>query len=310
MGTFHSFGLEVLRRFGEKIGLTGDIKLLDTLDAVTLLENHLAELKLDVLDNLYNPAIHLGGILGQIGRAKDELCPPERYAELCAAMRAPADAAAAALHAQIQAAGSDRGLKGKLEEAAKRQEQAAKAAEVAHCYGVYERLLREGGYLDFGDLISRTVELLEGHPDVLAALQAEYPHVLADEYQDVNRACARLVRLLAGRVRRPGCGRSATTGRASTSSRARPRPMSPPSGGTIPTGGGWNSASTTARGRPSWTCSARRARRWKLPDSPEETGLARAPRDVRGRHLIPPSPTPSRRMTWARQRASRGPFRT
>jgi len=205
VGTFHSFGLEVLRRFGDKIGLTApngvgqeQLKLLDTLDAVTLLENHLAELKLDALDNLYNPAIHLGGILGQIGRAKDELCPPERYASLCEAMRAPADAATEALQAQIRAAGSDRGLKGKLEDAVKRQEQAAKAAEVAHCYGVYQRLMREGGYLDFGDLISRTVELLEGHLDVLAVLQAEYPHVLADEYQDVNRACAHLVKLLAG----------------------------------------------------------------------------------------------------------------
>ena len=198
VGTFHSFGLEVLRRYGDKIGLTGDIKLLDTLDGVTLLENNLAELRLDALDNLYNPAIHLGGILGQIGRAKDELCPPERYAELCAAMQAPADAAMGALEAQVQAAGSDKGLKGKLEDAAKRQAQAAKAAEVAHCYAVYERLLAQNGFLDFGGLISRTVELLESHPDVLAALQAEYPHVLADEYQDVNRACARLVRLLAG----------------------------------------------------------------------------------------------------------------
>ena len=198
VGTFHSFGLEVLRRYGGKIGLTGDIKLLDTLDGVTLLENNLAELKLDALDNLYNPAIHLGGILGQIGRAKDELCPPARYAELCAAMQAPADAAMAALEAQVQAAGSDKGLKGKLEDAAKRQAQAAKAAEVAHCYAVYERLLAESGFLDFGGLISRTVELLESHPAVLADLQGEYPHVLADEYQDVNRACARLVRLLAG----------------------------------------------------------------------------------------------------------------
>ena len=56
---------------------------LDRLDAVTLLENHLAELNLKFLDNLYDPAMHLGGILGQIGRAKDELCPPERYAALC-----------------------------------------------------------------------------------------------------------------------------------------------------------------------------------------------------------------------------------
>nr|MDQ2687754.1 ATP-dependent helicase [Armatimonadota bacterium] len=76
--------------------------------------------------------------------------------------------------------------------------QAAKANEVARCYPVYERLKREAGFLDYADLITQTVALLEAHADVRAILQAEYPHVLADEYQDVNRASAKLVRLLAG----------------------------------------------------------------------------------------------------------------
>lgn len=193
VGTFHSFGLEILRRFGERIGLPHEIKLLDRLDAVTLLENHLAALNLTVLDNLYNPAMHLGGILGQIGRAKDELCPPERYAKLCQAMQTQADEAAQALASRV-----GKVLVKDRQEVDKIVERAARAQEVAHCYGVYERLMRQGGYLDFGDLISRTVALLEGHPDVLAILQDEYPHILADEYQDVNRACAYLVKLLAG----------------------------------------------------------------------------------------------------------------
>ncbi len=193
VGTFHAFGLEVLRRFGERIGLPAEIKLLDPLDAVTLLENHLDELNLDALDNLYNPAIHLGGILRQIGRAKDELCLPERYAELCRAMQTAADTNAAALTAR-----PGKVLVREQDAVDKAVENAKKAGEVAGCYAVYERLLRENGYLDFGDLICRTAALLEDHPDVLAILQAEYPQVLADEYQDVNRACAHLVRLLAG----------------------------------------------------------------------------------------------------------------
>ena len=193
VGTFHAFGLEILRRFGDRIGLPAEIKLLDQSDAVTLLENHLAELGLDALDNLYNPAIHLGGILRQIGRAKDECCPPERYAELCRDMQTAADTDAAAL-----AAKPGKILVREQDAVDKALENAKKAAEVARCYAVYERLLAGGGYLDFGDLIGRTVRLLEDYPDVLAAVQAEYPQVLADEYQDVNRACAHLVRLLAG----------------------------------------------------------------------------------------------------------------
>ena len=197
VGTFHAFGLEVLHRFGERIGLGGELKLLDTLDAVTLLENHLPELHLDALDNLYNPAMHLGGILRQIGRAKDERCGPARYAELCQAM-----AAAALAEADALAARPGKVLKREEEAVAKAVENAQKAGEVARCYAVYERLMREQGFLDFGDLIRRTTELLEAHPDVLAKVQTEYPQVLADEYQDVNRACAYLVRLLAGREAR------------------------------------------------------------------------------------------------------------
>ncbi len=193
VGTFHAFGLEVLRRFGDRVGLPSEIKLLDQMDAVTLLENHLAELNLDALDNLYNPAVHLGGILRQIGRAKDERCLPERYGAVCRAMQAAAEAEAAAL-----AAKPGRILVREQDAVDKALEGAKKAGEVARCYAVYERLLRDRGFLDFGDLICRTAALLEGHPDVLAVLRAEYPQVLADEYQDVNRACASLVRLLAG----------------------------------------------------------------------------------------------------------------
>ena len=94
VGTFHAFGLDVLRRFGKRLGLSQDVTLLDTLDAVTLLENHLPELNLDVLDNLYNPAVSLGGIVKQISRAKDELCSPARYAELCLKMAVQAEQAA------------------------------------------------------------------------------------------------------------------------------------------------------------------------------------------------------------------------
>jgi len=193
VGTFHGFGLDILRRFGDRLGLPAGIKLLDTLDAVTLLENHLPQLQLDALDNLYNPSAHLGGIIKQISRAKDELCPPARYAELCESMQAQAEQLAAEM-----ATKPGKKLKKDAEAAAHALLQAARAREVAHCYGVYETLLMEAGFLDFADLISHTVGMLESCPNILAALQAEYPHVLADEYQDVNRACARLVKLLAG----------------------------------------------------------------------------------------------------------------
>ena len=150
-------------------------------------------MNLDTLDILFNPAVHLGGIVKQISRAKDELCSPEQYAELCAAMSLEAERFATEMEAK-----PGKKLKKDADAALRAREQAKKASEVAHCYTVYQELLAQEGFLDFADLISRTVELLESNPDVLSTLQMEYPHILADEYQDVNRACARLVRLLAG----------------------------------------------------------------------------------------------------------------
>jgi len=63
-----------------------------------------------------------------------------------------------------------------------------------------ERRKFERGVLDFGDLESRTIALLEGHPEIRARVQAEYEAILMDELQDTNPLQWRLMNL----VRREG----------------------------------------------------------------------------------------------------------
>src|SRR4029077_19592099 len=46
-------------------------------------------------------------------------------------------------------------------------------------------------------LLERAVALLAGNPAVLEAYRHRYPHVLVDEYQDLNLAQERLVELIA-----------------------------------------------------------------------------------------------------------------
>ena len=58
--------------------------------------------------------------------------------------------------------------------------------------------MRADGVVDFADLINRPIEILRAHPEVREELQAQYRHLLVDEYQDVNRASALLLRELAG----------------------------------------------------------------------------------------------------------------
>ncbi len=173
MGTFHAFGLELLRKYGSHLGLPARLTVLDPVDALFLLERELPALPLNHYQNLYEPATFLSDILGAISRAKDELVGPVEYAELADRMFETATTA-------------------------EEVEAAEKAQEVAQVYAYYQTLLDREQLLDFGDLILRAVTLLRTNPELTQQLQQTYSHILVDEYQDVNRASGLLLREVAG----------------------------------------------------------------------------------------------------------------
>lgn len=173
MGTFHAFGLELLRKYGTRIGLPPRPGVLDPVEAILLLERELPALQLNHYQNLYEPTMYLRDILNAISRAKDELAGPDRYLELAERMR-------------------DQAMTPEAVEAA------AKACEVARVYAFYQGYLDQHDLLDFGDLIAKAVHLLRTHEDVRHELRRTYPHVLVDEYQDVNRASSLFLREIAG----------------------------------------------------------------------------------------------------------------
>ena len=73
---------------------------------------------------------------------------------------------------------------------------AARAA--AKVYPLYERMLKDASALDFDDLISRTVHLLEAHEPIRSKWQTQFKYIMIDEYQDTNAAQYKLVKLLTG----------------------------------------------------------------------------------------------------------------
>lgn len=75
---------------------------------------------------------------------------------------------------------------------------------VGKVYPVYHKKLRDNNALDFDDLLTEAVELLEMRPEVLERLQDRYRYLLVDEYQDVNRVQYLLLSHLA-RKRRNIC---------------------------------------------------------------------------------------------------------
>ena len=72
---------------------------------------------------------------------------------------------------------------------------------IGSIYQEYEKRLTEQSAFDFDDLIMRTVEVFDKHPNALARYQNRFRHVLIDEFQDTNHAQSRLATLLAGKWR-------------------------------------------------------------------------------------------------------------
>ena len=68
----------------------------------------------------------------------------------------------------------------------------------AQVFPLYERALKDAGALDFDDLISRTVQLLQTKPEIRAKWANQFKYIMIDEYQDTNAAQYKLVKLLTG----------------------------------------------------------------------------------------------------------------
>jgi DNA helicase-2/ATP-dependent DNA helicase PcrA len=70
------------------------------------------------------------------------------------------------------------------------------AQDLLDLYRAYRARLRKQKLLDFDDLLSLTVALLESCPEVRKRLRRRYPFISVDEYQDVNPLQYRLLQQL------------------------------------------------------------------------------------------------------------------
>lgn len=173
IGTFHGFGLDIIRRFHERLSLPRNPKLLERTDAIGFLEDEYPKLGLEHFKDLRDPSNSIKNILDAVSRARDEVIDSAGYRALAEAMRASAATA-------------------------DEREAAERSLEVATVFAAYEHMKAAKGYIDFGDLVALPVRLCEDHADVREHLAARYEHILVDEYQDVNRSSVRLLKGIAG----------------------------------------------------------------------------------------------------------------
>ncbi|WP_455186637.1 UvrD-helicase domain-containing protein, partial [Azospirillum palustre] len=171
IGTFHAFGLDLIRRRHLDLGYIREPRLMDRSEAIGLLEQEYLSLGLVHHRELWDPARPLKDMLTAISRAKDEVADATRFADLARLMLNSANSA-------------------------EEREAAERCGEVALVYQRYEELKRRVVAIDFGDLVALPVTLLESTPTIAQDLRSLYRHILVDEYQDVNRSSVRLLQLL------------------------------------------------------------------------------------------------------------------
>ncbi len=155
VGTFHSMCVRILRREIEKIGYGKDFIIFDTTDTKAVVKECIKELNLD--EKLYGDKY----LLAEIGKAKNDLLDPERYANLYA--------------------------------------QDYRLSKVSEVYALYQQKLRKNNAVDFDDIINLTIEIFQQNEEVLDYYQTKFQYVLVDEYQDTNKAQDLLINLLAKR---------------------------------------------------------------------------------------------------------------
>jgi DNA helicase-2/ATP-dependent DNA helicase PcrA len=102
-------------------------------------------------------------LLNAISKAKDELITPSEY--------------------EMKAAGKFREM------------------QIAKAYTEYQKQLKANNALDFDDLLFKTVELFQFHPDILEEYQDRFQYIMVDEYQDTNTVQFQFVSMLARKHR-------------------------------------------------------------------------------------------------------------
>ena len=153
VSTFHSACVRILRMEIDKLDFKKNFVIYDTMDQQVVMKECLEELDLD--REMFQPRI----VLGKMGRAKDQLIGPDRYASEF----------------------GDDFLNKKISE----------------LYGMYQDKLKKNNALDFDDLIMKTVQLFQTNPMVLHYYQNKFKYILVDEFQDTNMAQYVLISLLA-----------------------------------------------------------------------------------------------------------------
>ena len=173
--TYHAFAADIVRSYGVRIGIEPDADLLSEAQQYQLLLALLDEERFEHLA-VRTPGGVIRKVLELASACADHLVPPAAVAEASRQLVERWRAGERIPDWQVTAA--------------------RERTELARLVERYTEEKRRRGRLDFGDQVAKAVELVTTFPDIASSLQARFPYVLLDEYQDTNVAQRRLMQAL------------------------------------------------------------------------------------------------------------------
>ena len=158
MGTFHSVFVRFLREYADSLGYPESFTIYDQSDSTSAVKACIKELELD--DKTYKPK----EVLSRISMAKNNLVTDEAYRN----------------NPNIVAADT-RGKK----------------PRICDIYTLYQRKCKQGGVMDFDDILLNMNILLRDNAAAREEIAARFSYILVDEYQDTNYAQYLILKVLA-----------------------------------------------------------------------------------------------------------------
>src|SRR3989344_2263529 len=179
--TFHSFGLEIIQKYFEVLGLKEPPKLLDESESAVFFDEILNGEDWEFLRPRGDRTRYFKDLKSLASLLKRERITAEDFATAVAGEIKSLSASAESV--------STRGTsKGELKkETIKEIEGLEKSKEVARFFKIYEARKKEKNMLDYDDVLEYLVQIVENSPDALADIREQYLYVLVDEHQDSSR---------------------------------------------------------------------------------------------------------------------------
>ena len=166
ISTFHGFGVALLNTLGHHAGLGVDFSLLDETSQQELISELLGSVDCDSILNIKKPEETAAEATRSVNFLKDRLIGVAELRLAISAWTPTTD----------------------------EQNEYARSQALLRIFDLYETEKAKRQQVDFADLIRMPHELLQANEKLREQVQSDFPWVLVDEYQDVSRATALLLR--------------------------------------------------------------------------------------------------------------------